>query len=61
LLVVAEIAIALVLMTAAGLMLTSVTRPAERDAWIRPDSVLTFRVPLAARADSRSAAPSQNG
>ena len=56
-LVVAEIAIALVLMTAAGLMLTSVTRLQNATLGFDPDSVLTFRVPLAApRYDSRSAA-----
>jgi len=56
-LVVAEIAIALVLMTAAGLMLTSVTRLQNATLGFNPDSVLTFRVPLAApRYDSRSAA-----
>jgi len=55
-LVVAEIALALVLLTAAGLMLTSVARLQSATLGFNPDSVLTFRVPLAApRYDSRSA------
>ncbi len=57
LLVVAEIALALVLLTAAGLMLTSVSRLQAATLGFNPDSVLTFRVPLAApRYDSRRAA-----
>lgn len=56
-LVVAEIALALVLLTAAGLMLTSVARLQSATLGFNPDSVLTLRVPLAApRYDSRSAA-----
>jgi putative ABC transport system permease protein len=55
-LVVAEIAVALVLLTAAGLMLTSVARLQSATLGFNPDSVLTFRVPLAApRYDARSA------
>jgi len=57
LLVIVEIALALVMLTAAGLMLTSVTRLQSATLGFNPDSVLTFRVPLAApRYDSRSAA-----
>lgn len=56
-LVVAEIALALVLLTAAGLMLTSVARLQSATLGFNSNSVLTFRVPLAApRYDSRSAA-----
>src|SRR6185436_17311659 len=56
-LVVGEIALALVLLTAAGLMLTSVARLQSATLGFNPESVLTFRVPLAApRYDSRSAA-----
>src|SRR5262245_15419098 len=56
LLVVAEIALALVLLSAAGLMLTSVARLQSATLGFNPDAVLTFRVPLAApRYDSRSA------
>ena len=56
-LVVAEIALALVLLTAAGLMLISVANLQSATLGFNPESVLTFRVPLAApRYDARSAA-----
>jgi putative ABC transport system permease protein len=55
-LVAGEIALALVLLTAAGLMLTSVSRLQSTVLGFNPDAVLTFRVPLAApRYDARSA------
>jgi predicted permease len=48
LLVVAEIALALVLLTAGGLMVKSVTRLQSTPLGFRSESLLTFRVPLAA-------------
>ena len=47
-LVIAEIALALGLLTASGLMVKSVARLQATSLGFRPDSLLTFRVPLAA-------------
>jgi len=56
LLVVAEIALALVLLTAGGLMVKSVARLQSTPLGFRSDALLTFRVPLAApRYNSRTA------
>jgi putative ABC transport system permease protein len=56
LLVIAEIALALVLLTAGGLMVKSVARLQATPLGFRSDSLLTFRVPLAApRYNARSA------
>jgi len=56
LLVIAEIALALVLLTAGGLMVKSVARLQSTALGFRPDSLLTFRVPLAApRYNAQSA------
>lgn len=56
LLVVAEIALALVLLTAGGLMVKSVARLQSTSLGFRSESLLTFRVPLAApRYNARTA------
>jgi putative ABC transport system permease protein len=56
LLVVAEIALALVVLTAGGLMVKSVARLQSTPLGFRPDALLSFRVPLAApRYNSRTA------
>ena len=56
LLVVAEIALALVLLTAGGLMVKSVARLQSTPLGFRSESLLTFRVPLAApRYNARTA------
>jgi len=56
LLAIAEIALALVLLTAGGLMVKSVARLQSTSLGFRPDSLLTFRVPLAApRYNARTA------